>query len=230
MAKFVLIGGGDVGRGNTSYETYNIDKRIVELTGKSNPNFLFCGLASSFSDSYFDTMKKIYKDLGCECIYLKKKNIINNPDIVKEKIKNADIIYFCGGDSVKLVNDLKEYGIDSLLREKIKTNCIIAGISAGAIMCSNDGYSDSLRMRGESDKYDFVNGLGFVDVSFCPHFVLDGDRARELVNDLDGISKDVFCVGDCAALLFKNDNMEIVKSKENSYVYLFCDGEFNLIG
>ena len=29
MAKFVLIGGGDVGRGNTSYETYNIDKRIV---------------------------------------------------------------------------------------------------------------------------------------------------------------------------------------------------------
>ena len=31
MAKFVLIGGGDVGRGNTSYETYNIDKRIVEL-------------------------------------------------------------------------------------------------------------------------------------------------------------------------------------------------------
>ena len=38
MKKLVLIGGGNVGRGNTSYKT--------------NPNFLFIGLANSFSDSY----------------------------------------------------------------------------------------------------------------------------------------------------------------------------------
>ena len=60
MKKLVLIGGGDVGRGNTSYETDVIDRKIVELTNKANPNFLFIGLASSFSDSYYDTMKKIY--------------------------------------------------------------------------------------------------------------------------------------------------------------------------
>ncbi len=39
--KIVLIGGGDVGRGNTSYETDVIDRKIVELTNKANPNFLF---------------------------------------------------------------------------------------------------------------------------------------------------------------------------------------------
>ena len=227
MAKFVLIGGGDVGRGNTSYETYNIDKRIVELTGKSNPNFLFCGLASSFSDSYFDTMKKIYKEFGCECVYLKKKNIINNPDIVKNKIESSDIIYFCGGDSVKLVNDLKEYGIDELLREKVKSDCVIAGISAGAIMCSNDGYSDSLKMRGESDKYDFVPGLGFVDISFCPHFVVDGERSKELVSDLDGVSKEVYCLEDLTALVVDND-ISVIKCSEDKNVYIFKDGKYSL--
>lgn len=227
MAKFVLIGGGDVGRGNTSYETYNIDKRIVELTGKSNPNFLFCGLASSFSDSYFDTMKKIYKDFGCECVYLKKKNIINNPDIVKNKIESSDIIYFCGGDSVKLVNDLKEYGIDELLREKVKSDCVIAGISAGAIMCSNDGYSDSLKMRGESDKYDFVPGLGFVDISFCPHFVVDGERSKELVSDLDGVSKEVYCLEDLTALVV-DKNISVIKCSEDKNVYIFNDGKYSL--
>ena len=227
MAKFVLIGGGDVGRGNTSYETYNIDKRIVELTGKSNPNFLFCGLASSFSDSYFDTMKKIYKDFGCKCVYLKKKNIINNPDIVKNKIESSDIIYFCGGDSVKLVNDLKEYGIDELLREKVKSDCVIAGISAGAIMCSNDGYSDSLKMRGESDKYDFVPGLGFVDISFCPHFVVDGERSKELVSDLDGVSKEVYCLEDLTALVVDND-ISVIKCSEDKNVYIFKDGKYSL--
>ena len=227
MAKFVLIGGGDVGRGNTSYETYNIDKRIVELTGKSNPNFLFCGLASSFSDSYFDTMKKIYKDFGCECVYLKKKNIINNPDIVKNKIESSDIIYFCGGDSVKLVNDLKEYGIDELLREKVKSDCVIAGISAGAIMCSNDGYSDSLKMRGESDKYDFVPGLGFVDISFCPHFVVDGERSKELVGDLDGVSKEVYCLEDLTALVVDED-ISVIKCSDDKNVYIFKDGKYSL--
>ena len=184
MAKFVLIGGGDVGRGNTSYQTEVIDKKVVELTGKVNPNFLFVGLASSFSDSYFDTMKKIYKDLGCECVYLKKKNIINNPDIVKNKIEAADIIYFCGGDSVKLVNDLKEYGIDELLREKIKNDVVIVGISAGAIMCCNKGYSDSLKMRGESDRYEFV---------------MDGERCKELVTDVS--DEVIVCVEDVSALV-----------------------------
>lgn len=220
MAKFVLIGGGDVGRGNTSYQTEVIDKKVVELTGKVNPNFLFVGLASSFSDSYFDTMKKIYKELGCECVYLKKKNITNNPDIVKNKIEAADIIYFCGGDSVKLVNDLKEYGIDDLLREKIKTDVVIAGISAGAIMCCNKGYSDSLKMRGESDKYEFVEGLGFVNINFCPHFVMDGERCKELV--IDVTDEVIVCVEDVSALVVTSEGDVI----GNVYLY---DGEFKKI-
>ena len=84
----MLIGGGNVGRGDTEYETSAIDKEIVKFSEKENPKFLFIGLASSFSDSYFKTIKKIYKELGCECSYLKKNNLINNPNIVEEKILN----------------------------------------------------------------------------------------------------------------------------------------------
>ena len=112
MKRIVLIGGGDIGRGNTLYETKEIDEEIIKMTNKENPNFLFIGLASSYSDSYYDTIKKIYKDLGCNTSYLKKKNIINNPDITKNKILNADIIYIGGGDSIKLINEIKEYKID----------------------------------------------------------------------------------------------------------------------
>ena len=156
MKKLVLIGGGDIGRGNTSYETKEIDEEIVKLTGIAKPNLLFIGLASSFSDSYYDTIKKIYRDLGCECAYLKKKNIINNPDIVKEKINKANIIYIGGGDTVKLINDIKEYKIDELLLEAYNRGCVLAGISAGAILLSNSGYSDSYILRGESNKYEFM--------------------------------------------------------------------------
>ena len=59
MKKLVLIGGGEIGKGNTSYETKEIDEEIVKLAGKTIPNLLFIGLASSYSDSYYDLIKKI---------------------------------------------------------------------------------------------------------------------------------------------------------------------------
>lgn len=219
MTKIMLIGGGNVGRGHTEYETEKIDKEIVKMTEKENPNFLFVGLASNFSDSYYDTMKKIYKELGCNCAYLKKKNILNNPDIVKNKIESADIIYFCGGDSIKLVNDLREYGIDKLLQEAIENNTVIAGMSAGAIMMCNEGYSDSLKLRDESDKYEFVPGLNFLDISFCPHYELDSDKAHELEVDLKKISKKILALPDRCAVKIIDDKYEIIR-ENNSDVYL----------
>ena len=74
----MLIGGGDNGHGTTTYETKEIDEEIVKMTNKNNPTFLFIGLASSFSDSYYDIMKEIYKNLGCKTTYLKKKNTKSN--------------------------------------------------------------------------------------------------------------------------------------------------------
>ena len=86
--KLMLIGGGEIGRGSTNYETKEIDEEIVKMSDKEKPNLLFIGLASSFSDSYYDYIKNIYKELGCNTVYLKKKNVINNPDIVKNKISS----------------------------------------------------------------------------------------------------------------------------------------------
>lgn len=219
MNKYVLIGGGNVGRGNTPYETEIIDKEIVKMTNKDKPNFLFVGLASSFSDSYYDTMKKIYKDLGCETVYLKKKNIINNPSIVEEKIKNADIIYFCGGDSLKLVHDIKHHLIDKLLEEK--DNCVFVGMSAGAILFSNKGYSDSLILRGESDKYDYVDGLGLVNISICPHYD-EVDKKNELKSE---INETIYGIPSKTCLII-DDNKYRVLGEEKVYKCFKKDNKF----
>lgn len=227
MKKLVLIGGGDVGRGNTSYETDAIDKKVVELTDKVNPNFLFIGLASSFSDSYYDTMKKIYKDLGCTCAYLKKKNILNNRDIVEKKISAADIIYFCGGDTIKLVNDLKEYDLVSLLKKVYDNGTIFVGMSAGAIMLSKEGYSDSLKLRDEADKYTFVEGLDFINIAICPHYSNVIGKKEELKEDLKGTDKKVYSLDNGTALISIDNNISFISSinKSNAYlVYYSKDG------
>lgn len=228
MAKLMLIGGGEVGRGNTEYETGKIDEEVVKMTDKVQPNFLFIGLASSFSDSYYDTMKKIYRDLGCTCVYLKKKNILNNPNIVKEKIENADIIYLGGGDTIKLVQDLKEYKIDVLLKEAYDNNKVLVGISAGAIALSRDGYSDAYKLRGESDSYDFVEGLGFVDISFCPHYEKDSERRIDLIEDLKVQNKEVFALENNTALKVIDQEYTVIRSQDNKKAYL-CKLKDNLL-
>lgn len=220
MKKLVLIGGGDTGRGNTTYETKEIDEEIVKLTEKENPNFLFIGLASSHSDSYYDTMKKIYKELGCTTVYLKKSNLINNPDIVKQKIEDADIIYICGGDTVKLLDHVKEYKIDKLLLEAYNKGTVIAGMSAGAILLSTKGFSDSLIVREESDKHEFIKGLKFIDISFCPHYHSNPIKTKELEEYLSKHNEEVYCLENCTALKIIDEKISVIKSNKKSKAYL----------
>ena len=216
--KLMLIGGGEIGRGSTNYETKEIDEEIVKMSDKEKPNLLFIGLASSFSDSYYDYIKNIYKELGCNTVYLKKKNVINNPDIVKNKIKDADIIYIGGGDTIKLYNTVKEYKIDELLKEAIENNTVVAGISAGAILLSKEGFSDSLILRGESDKYTFIDGLGFYNISICPHYN-DINKKKELTDTIKNTDKNVYGIENCSALKIIDDKIEVIKSNKDSNIY-----------
>ena len=219
MKKLVLIGGGDTGRGETTYSTKEIDEEIVKLTEKENPNFLFIGLASRHADSYYDTMKKIYKELGCTPVYLKKSNLVNNPDIVKQKINDADIIYICGGDTVKLLDHVKEYNLEDLLLEAYNKGTVIAGMSAGAILLSNKGFSDSLIIRGESDKYEFLKGLKFIDIAFCPHYNIDPKKNKELEEYLSNNNEEVYCLENNTALKIIDDRISIIKSDNKARAY-----------
>ena len=205
--KLMLIGGGNTRNG--AWETKEIDEEIVKATGKERPNFLF--IASQFADSYYDAMKAIYKSLGCECQYLKKKNIINNRDIVENKIRNADIIYIGGGDTIKLMTELEEYNLSDLFIEAINNNTVVAGISAGAIMLCREGYSDSLKLRGVSDKYDFIKGLGILDIVFSPHH--SDEKQAELSTEIG--ERLVFGLDNGVALKIEDGNASVIKSMNN---------------
>lgn len=213
--KLMLIGGGSNGHNNHPYETKEIDEKVVQMTNKKNPVFLFIGLASSFSDSYYDVMKEIYKKLGCKTTYLKKSNIINNPDIVEKKISEADIIYMSGGDTTKLINKLKEYHIDKLLFKAAERGCVLSGISAGAIAISKSGLSDYQITQNISNNYTFTEGLGILDIDICPH-ADDIKRQEDLKTSLKNTKKKVLALENGTALKVEDEKFEIVKGIPNA--------------
>lgn len=220
MKACILIGGGEIGKGKTSYETKEIDEEIVKLTKKENPNFLFIGLASSYSDSYYDTIKKIYKNLGCTTIYLKKNNLIHNPKLVEEKIKNADIIYIGGGDTVKLLEGIKAYNLEPQLKEAYERGCIMVGISAGAILLSKEGFSDSKILRGESTKHEFIKGLDLVHISISPHYHANNQKEKELEEAIKNTEKKIYGIENKTAIKIIDNKINTIHTSKNHNVYL----------
>ena len=220
MSKFMLIGGGNIGRSDTEYETETIDKEIVKMTKKDNPNFLFIGFASSFADSYYKTIKKIYQNLGCKTSYIKKKNLINNPDIVKNKILEADIIYFGGGDTIKLLEKIKDYNLKETIDKAISNNTVIAGMSAGAILLCKEGYSDSKILREESNKHEFIKGLNYLDLIISPHYEENSIKEEELINDIKNSKKQVILIPNNCAIKVIDNKHEIIKEEKDIKPYI----------
>ena len=214
--KMVLIGGGDIGRANTKYETKEIDEEIVRLTKKDKPVFLFIGLASDFADSYYKVIKDIYKNLGCETGKISNKTL-THMDVVNQKIDSAGIIYIGGGDTVKLVSILKQTSMDKMIEEAGKKGCVLSGISAGAIALCKYGLSDVEIINKISNNYVKVAGLGFLDYMFVPHFSSDENKKKDLENVLSKNNNiNALCVDNCCALEVVNNNIKIIRSNKDA--------------
>lgn len=177
--RILAMGGGENGRPGKPYEIKKFDEEIVKMTGKKNPNFLFIAFTQKSVDSaedYYNVMYKNFTALGCKCEHLREKDL-QDMNIVEKKITEADIIYVGGGNTLRLMNILRKYHIDEMLRLAGESGTILCGISAGAICWHNFGNSDSRKFTSNSAKLIKVTGLGFIPTLYCPHY--DNESARQ---------------------------------------------------
>lgn len=206
MKKLLLIGGKDK-------DSNDMDKKIVELSGKENPNLLFIGFASEYAEAEYNNIKKIFKPLNCNTSFLKKKNCINNKELMLKKIKEADIIYIGGGNTIKLLNTIKEFGIEKLLKDAYNKEKLLVGISAGAILLSKEGFSDSLVTKDNPNNYKFIKGLAFTDICICPHY----SERKELLKD-NIKNKTVYGLDNNTVIYIVNEEKKYIKFINNIYL------------
>jgi peptidase E len=84
--------------------------------------------------------------------------VANRSDF-RTQIQVADIIYFCGGQTFRLLGVLKEFpALKDWIKEKV-----LVGESAGANVWGKYFYSPN------ADKIE--KGLGFIPIKIIPHFV-----------------------------------------------------------
>lgn len=216
MRTIFAIGGGEI----SELETYEIDKKIVESSGKVNPKALFIPTASGEPQGYIDKFNKIYGEkLGCKIDVLLLLEGKTSSEEAKEKIMNSDIIYVGGGDTRMMIETWKNYNVDKHLREAHEKGKVLSGLSAGSICWFKFGHSDS-ESFGTEGKWHYIRteGINLIDAFHCPHHNEDNreeDFAEKILEyDVVGIAIENNC-----AIEFKEDSYKVHKSVDDAKAY-----------
>lgn len=187
MQKIVAIGGG----GLALRETLAIDREIVRLTQRRRPRALFLPTASSDNPDYCRAFRLIYGDrLGCQCDELLLLKDVPTHAALARRIREAELIYVGGGNTLKMMRRWRRLGVDRLLAQARKRGTVLSGVSAGANCWFEHGSSDSMKFyRPHHWKFIRVRGLGFLPGTCCPHYHRESREASfaEMIGKHGGV-------------------------------------------
>ena len=213
-----ILGGGTSGGYSDDYLVYD---EMIALTGKDKPTALYIGFAVEDSHGE-DFCRGVFAVRGCPWEVLYEQDL-GDPDLVREKVDKADMVYVGGGSTVRLVALLKQYGVDSLLRDAAARGVVMAGASAGAICFCESG------MSWTDIRHSRVDGISCLDFLCCPHASTEPERyaaAREQLKTTPYMK----CVALDGASIEVSDGMyRAIYTSEHSQIAEICelrDGAF----
>jgi dipeptidase E len=220
MKKIIAIGGGEIGRPGYSVETTQIDKEIINLTGKKNPTLLFIPTASSDSEGYCQVVEKYFgKKLGCKIKFLCLINNKLSKKTIEDTILNSDIVYVGGGNTLKMMQIWRKTGVDKILIKAHRKGIIMSGLSAGAICWFKYGNSDSRKFANPNTGLIKVTGLGLINVLYCPHYDFESIRKADLKKMMKKTPGVAIAMDNCCALEIIDDQYRIISSKKTANAY-----------
>lgn len=202
----VALGGGEL----KTKTTLKIDEYLAGLAkahaGENRAYALFLPTASHDSMPYFNSFRKIYTsvfDIKADVAL----TVYGEMDYEKiaGKIAKADLIYAGGGDTKYMIDTWREKGILPLIIDAYHRGVPIAGVSAGAICWFTTMYTDYNIVRGESNDYDILSGLGILEGAVSPHYNLRKQEFDPIVASQGFLP--AYGIEDNAALVFEDETL-----------------------
>jgi len=138
---------------------------------KINKRRKFAFIASEFeklhekTDKYFRLFLGMFEDIG---IHFDEAFTVDgrmSPSEAQLAVYEADVVWLSGGNTPVQFSYLKEYGLDSVIKQH---DGVIIGMSAGSINMTKRAVCT---LSCGHSKQEIYSGLGCVDISVEPHFV-----------------------------------------------------------
>ena len=173
---------------------------------------LFIPTASIYEEykGYVGSARKIFKKLGA---------VLTEMEISKEDyasleaaFNDADIIYFTGGNSFFLLEQLRKNGVDKLLKEELNKGKLFIGESAGAIVCAPDiKYIEMMDEKPSDYSLTDDGGLSLINFYVLPHYLTAPfkkitEKILEQFNNLD-----ICPINNSQAVIIEDSSKRIVE-------------------
>ncbi|MEW6955470.1 Type 1 glutamine amidotransferase-like domain-containing protein, partial [Trueperella pyogenes] len=83
---------------------------------------------------YVGSARKAWSKLGAEVVELELTQATD--DQIRDCFENVDVVYFTGGNSFFLIDQIRQRHVDQLIQEKLTAGAMYVGESAGAIVAA----------------------------------------------------------------------------------------------
>ena len=206
----VAIGGGGFGR---TTKDLRIEKYILNLSEKENPNICFIPTATGDNDSYKVNFYDVFTKFNCNPTHI---DFFKRTIDLSSHIKEQDIIFVGGGNTKSMLAVWKDWGLDVLLRDSYENGTVMSGVSAGAICWFEKGITDSW-----AHDLAVMDCLGFVNGICCPHYDEEPARKPFVEKSLkDNLIDHCFSIeGNCALHLRDNIPYRAINFGKNKNAY-----------
>ena len=207
----IIIGGAEDKEGKKE-----ILKRVCNSIDRDKDTLLIATIATEYPEEAAKKYKEVFSDL--EVKNIKVLDISDRKDSCKHKnvelIKNCSLIFFTGGDQLRITSLIGGTPVYDALRECLVDGVFIVGTSAGASVMS-----DTMIVQGDDDDsprkctLKMAPGLSFIrNVIIDQHFAQRGRIGRLLA----GISENPEVLG--------------VGIDENTGIVVNQEGKIEVIG
>lgn len=191
-------------------------KKLVELTNKKEPKFVFITTATQQPEEAGEQYKKVFKSLGIEntiVLNIENREDANNDDINNQMLK-GDCIFFTGGDQLRISSILGGTKIHENLHKTVELGKVVAGTSAGASMMSEIMVVEGVDKEAPSRcTIKMAPGMGLIEgVIIDQHF---NQRGR---------------IGRLLSAIAQNPHSLGIGIDENTAIILDHKGEFQVAG
>ena len=229
--KMIIIGGGvdkgsfteqeftDQVENNLNFFETGILRRLLKESSKELSSCIeIVPTASKIPEIVGGEYAKAFRFLGVEnvgVLNIKSRVECSSKEML-DRVKKADIVFFTGGDQLRLTSIIGGTNLQELLLSKYMNEAFMyAGTSAGAACVSNQmiyqGSSSEALLKGE---IKITSGLGFISgVTIDTHFVKRGRIGRLFQAIVSNPKTLGLGLGEDTGLLIQNGNtMEAIGS------------------
>lgn len=140
-----------------------------EVAGK-NVVFIPTASINEGYKGYVDSARILWKKMNASILEV---GISTAPkDEIHKAFEKSDIIYFTGGNTFFLIDQLRKAKVDELVKKHLSDGKLYVGESAGAVVCAKElSYIKPMDEVPEDFSQKDYSDLGLIDFYAVPHYL-----------------------------------------------------------